>query len=186
MMTRITIDGLLSEYAAATADARELVTSVSPVEFNWKADAKTWSMGECFEHLIITNGKYHRRLQRVTSEAGLPEGPDGWKPGWIGGAFLRRMEPPPRRGYPAPAVFRPETSTFDPTETLARFEETQRNLQELIASLRGKDLGKLKVSSPVSKFLKFSVAAAFAIVVSHERRHLWQARQAAKRSSAEL
>lgn len=182
MSGKITIDGLLLELEAATAEARSVATPVTPEQFNWKPDPETWSVGECFEHLIRTNENYHRRLQRVISEANLPAGADGWSPGFVGGMFLRRMEPPVRRRYPAPRVFRPETTNFDREETLSRFEEGQRRLAELIESARGQDLTRVKVASPAAKWLKFSVAAAFAIITSHERRHLWQARNVSERA----
>lgn len=177
MSEKITIDRLLLELERAGSEARDLVASVTDDEFNWKSDPGTWSIGECLDHLVRTNEKYHRGLQRVTAGDALPSGRDEWRAGLVGGMFLRLMEPPVRRKVSAPAAFRPEGSSFDREETLERFMTAQRRIEELLVSLRGRDLSRLRVSSPVAKWLKFSVAAAFAIIASHERRHLWQARQ---------
>ena len=42
---------------------------------------------------------------------------------------------------------------------------------------RGVDLGRARMSSPFVKILRFSVGAAFGILLSHNRRHIWLIRE---------
>jgi hypothetical protein len=51
---------------------------------------------------------------------------------------------------------------------------------EYIEHLRranGLDLARARVTSPVSKWLRFSLGTLFAVIAAHERRHLCQARR---------
>jgi hypothetical protein len=40
----------------------------------------------------------------------------------------------------------------------------------------GLDLARAKVRSPTYAWLRFSLGSGFALMLAHERRHLWQAR----------
>lgn len=46
----------------------------------------------------------------------------------------------------------------------------------LVREAAGLDLSRLKLSSPASDYVKLNAAAAFAVSLAHERRHMWQAR----------
>jgi hypothetical protein len=50
----------------------------------------------------------------------------------------------------------------------------------LVDQSAGLDLAARKVPSPVSRYIRYNVYSAFRIVVAHERRHLSQARRAAR------
>ena len=49
--------------------------------------------------------------------------------------------------------------------------------EEAVRQASGLDLRRAKVMSPASTWIKMSLNSGFALMATHERRHLWQARQ---------
>ncbi len=93
--------------------------------------------------------------------------------GLVGGWFARFLEPPPARRVKAPRIFRPPVEVGPDSVRQAYFE---RNgwLTRLALDAEGLDLQRARIVSPVSRFLRLNLAAAFAVLAAHERRHLWQ------------
>jgi hypothetical protein len=174
----VTLDELHAAFEAAKQDARALAEGVPDAAFNWRRAPGTWSMGECVDHLNVTGRKYLRAVDRAL-EKGRREGITGAGPfryGVLEQLFVRLQEPPPRFRLKHPAAFTP-SSSVSRGEALAAFLALQDELQLRLAQSQGLDLRRLKTPSPVSKYLKFSLGAAFEAVAAHQRRHLWQARQ---------
>lgn len=170
-------DELREEILEATATAHTLVDGLSSAQFNWKPTPGKWSIGECIDHITTTNEAYNRKFQRVFGADGLPSGEPPWKLDLVGRFFLAAMEPPIRAKVKAPPRFLPSESELEREEVMRRFEQTQSAIIDLLESHRDTDLARVKVTSPVAKWLRFNAAAALAILASHERRHLWQAAQ---------
>lgn len=63
------------------------------------------------------------------------------------------------------------------TLALGEFLSLQDQLEKRMTQADGLDLGRVRVSSPISRSIKMSLGQSFALVLAHERRHLWQARQ---------
>ncbi|HYP53474.1 MAG TPA: DinB family protein, partial [Pyrinomonadaceae bacterium] len=59
------LDFLLGELAAVARDARAEFGALTARQINWKPDAKQWSVGQCFEHLMKTNGAYFPKLEEL-------------------------------------------------------------------------------------------------------------------------
>jgi hypothetical protein len=60
---------------------------------------------------------------------------------------------------------------------MEEFSQLRRQLGECIEQANGLDLRKNKMPLPTIQKLKFSLGEIFAILLAHERRHLWQARR---------
>jgi hypothetical protein len=59
---------------------------------------------------------------------------------------------------------------------MAAFRAYQVQFVDRLRQANGLDLGRARVSSPVAAWVRLSLGSAFALMVAHERRHLWQAR----------
>ena len=57
----------------------------------------------------------------------------------------------------------------------------QDRLAERIAAADGLDLRRARRRSPMLPVMKWSLGTMFALVLTHERRHIWQARQVTER-----
>ena len=167
-----------ADFEAAAADARALFADVGEAAFRWRPSPKAWSMAECLDHLNVVGRKYLKAIDHAM-EDGRRKGLLGTGPfryGLLEGFVVRTMDAPPMFRMKTPRSFVPAASA-SPAEALDAFVALQRELQERLARADGLDLAKVKVRSPVSRHLKFSLGKSFAAMAAHQRRHLWQARQ---------
>lgn len=172
------LDEFLRQLEVLKAAGRELAEDLSEAGFHWTPDPRRWSIGQCYAHLNTTADLYVPRIEEGIAEARRRRltgtGPAHWGP--LERWFIRQMEPPPRRRLPAPPAFQPPAEgTRD--EILARFLAAKERYIELLHAADGLDLRRARMRSPLSRFLRFRIGAAFATINAHERRHLWQARQ---------
>ena len=175
------LDEYRKQLRALQDDARELVSPLDPEQLNWAPAPGKWSVAECLDHLDATARSYIAAIDPAIEEghaAGKLGG--GAKYGFFERWFIRSLEPPPKRGFKAPGKVVPRASTYEKEEILERFVEGHEQLVGQLARADGLDLGKVKIKSPLASFLRFRLGAAFAILIAHGRRHLWQARGVVK------
>ena len=81
-------DRLRAALDAADVRARALAAPLSVAQLNWRADPGSWSIGQCLDHLRVTNDVYAHAMDE--SLTGTPVGPvEAITPGWFGRYFLR-------------------------------------------------------------------------------------------------
>lgn len=163
---------------AVKEDARELIAGLSEAQFNWVRAPGHWSIAECLDHLTVTNRELIEQLKAAVSDArtrGLT-GSGPFRYGMIGNMLVRSQEPPARMKFKAPTIFKPRPRQS--LETTARdFFAVHDEVLRLIEDANGLNLARIKVASPVTRFFKLSLGQMFALIATHDRRHLWQARQ---------
>lgn len=163
---------------AISADARDLIAGLSEAQVNWRPTPAHWSVAECLDHLTVTNRELMEHIEAATNDArsrGLT-GRGPFRYGLIGNMIVRSMEPPVKLKFKAPKIFKPRPDQS--LEVVAReFFTTQNELLRLIKEANGINLARVKISSPVTRLIKLSLGQAFGLIATHERRHLWQARQ---------
>jgi hypothetical protein len=71
-----------------------------------------------------------------------------------------------------------------PEQALPGFVTRQERLLTLLSEANGLALDELQIASPFAKRLRYNVYAAFRLIAVHQRRHLWQAEQTARRLGA--
>ncbi len=163
---------------AVNEDARDLMAGLSEAQVNWRPTPAHWSIAECLDHLTVTNRELMERIEAAISDArsrGLTNrGP--FRYGVIGNMIIRSMEPPVKMKFKAPKIFKPRPDQS--LEAVARdFFAVQDELLRLIKEANGINLARIKITSPVTRLIKLSLGQAFSLIATHERRHLWQARQ---------
>jgi hypothetical protein len=168
---------LIAELDTADKRANELVGGLSQEQLNWHPEPGAWSVGQCFEHLCITNEVYLPAI--ASSLAGKPlSAVQDIKPGWFGRWFINNyVEPSPQtKRVRAPKRVAPgvrvESSVLD------RFCRSNRGARELVRQAREFDVNRIWFRNPFIPVLRFTVGTGFEIVVGHERRHLLQAERA--------
>ena len=171
------IEGFLLQLTSVSQDLPGIAGHLSREQFNWRPSPNRWSIGQCVEHLNITTERYVPVLRQETANARsagkLAPGP--FALGFLERWFLGYMEPPPRRRVRTGKAFIAPPD-LDPATTIERFNKLQAEFAECIRSVEGLDLKRIKVRSqfgPVS----WTLNGTFAILLAHERRHIWQARQ---------
>ena len=177
------VEGLLTQLLAIDQDLPGLVNGLSTTQFNWHPSPDRWSIGQCVEHLNITTERYLPVLRQAQADARakgrLGSGP--FALGFFEHWFRRTMEPPPRRRMRARAGFA-VTAQLDPVATLERFQALNRQFGECIRQADGIDLGAVKVRSQFGP-ISWTMNGTFLLLLAHQRRHIWQARQVRKEAS---
>lgn len=182
------IVALESAFAAAEHDARRLINGLTETQGTWRAQAGSWSVAECLDHLATSNVVYLRALEpsaeRALAAGRLRRGPA--LPGLLGGWFVRWFEPPVRTKAKAPTKIRPRVSP-SLHDAADRFLDSQDEIHTFIRQYHGIDLAGTTFPNPFIKGVRFSLATGLHVLAAHERRHLWQAwrvRDAATNSAA--
>jgi hypothetical protein len=91
----------------------------------------------------------------------------------------RSTEPPVRSRFKTAPAFVPQ-SAGTRAEVMRDFERLQAALRTELQAAQEVDLGRLRIVSPFAKRLRYNLFSAFSILPAHQRRHLWQAEQAAR------
>ncbi len=172
------IDEFRQQFERLAAEADALVTPLTEDQFTWQPAPGSWSVAECIDHLNSTARLYLPRLDESIAEAirrGLyGEGP--YAHDLIGRFFVGTMNPPVRIKVKAPKTFQPG-SQRSRSEIMAAFRAYQVQFVDRLRQASGLDLRRAKVHSPASTWIKMSLNSGFALMVAHERRHLWQAQR---------
>lgn len=160
-------------------EVRSLTDALSDDAINWRPGAGRWSVAECLLHLARTNGLYVPPLERVV-RAAREQGRVGtgpFRPNWFGKWFAAQMEPPPKRRFKVPRPFRPPQERATAESARRAYLEMNDAMQAIARSADGLDLGRIRMTSPITRWMRFNLEAAFLAIAAHDRRHLWQARQ---------
>jgi hypothetical protein len=182
------IELLATALDAAEHDARNLVAGLTEQVGTWRADAGSWSVAECLDHLATANRVYLRAMQpaceRAQAEGRRRRGPA--RPGPIGAWFVRTLEPPvrPRFKMKAPKKIRPRLSP-PLADAASQFVASQSDVRAFLLRFADLDLSHIRFPNPFIRGVRFSIATGLNVIASHERRHLWQGwrvRQAAEQA----
>ncbi len=183
------IVALAEAYDAAERDARALVDQLSPMAGAWRAEAGSWSVAECLDHLAVANRVYLRAMQpaaeRALAAGRLRRGPA--RPGLMGGWFVRSLEPPVSARFKLKAPRKIQPRAAPALDEAARdFFASQQDVRAFLRRFAAIDLAGVHFANPFIRGVRFSLATGLHVIAAHERRHLWQAwhvRQAAERAA---
>lgn len=167
---------LIIEVESIAENAQMRFGDLKAEQLNWKQSAESWSIGQCFDHLIVTNESEFPAIERVIKGehknpfwSKVPFLTDFW-----GGFVLKAVKPENTKKTKNPKVFSPSASTID-ANIINRFVEHQQKVGELMRATKDSDLTKIVISSPVAAFVTYRLSDAYKIVVLHEWRHFRQA-----------
>jgi hypothetical protein len=163
--------------------AAALAAGLTNEQLNWQPAPGSWSVGQCLEHLCITNEAYLASISAALKDK--PESPVAQiTPGRIERWFIRSfVEPSPNgRRISAPSKIKPAGRVDG--AVLDRFLSGNQLCREVIARGRGKDVNRIRFWNPLVPGIRFRVGTGLEIVSSHERRHLLQAQRV--RNSADF
>ena len=173
------LDDVRAQFDAASARAKQLLTTTSAEALTRRPQPDRWSPVECISHLTLTNGHYPSLIREALEKAPPGDGPYAMD---LRGRFLRWiLEPPYRSGVKTMPSMEPPAGE-SPEQVLAGFLASQEEILKLLESARGKALEKTTITSPFSKRMKYNAYSCFQVLAAHERRHLWQAEQALAQS----
>jgi len=168
---------------ALVTDARALLEPLSAEQSTWVPPSGGWSIAQCVDHLNRIGDLYldvmEKRITEARARGITRRGRSG--PGWLGRVLIRAMDAPPSRKMRSPSPTVP-VSQPEPEATRARFFALQDRIEAALASADGLGLRGVRITSPLLSLLRMNLATAFGVVIAHQRRHIWQAREVARLS----
>lgn len=154
------------------------VGSLSTEQLNWKPNPETWSIAQNIDHLIVVNETYYPVL------ASLKEGTYktpfiarlGFMVSFLGKTVLNAVKPDRKKKMKTFQVWEPTVSRIK-DDILHKFEKHQGELKRQIETSKDLVENGTVISSPANKNIVYKLETAFDIIVSHEQRHLEQAKE---------
>jgi DinB superfamily len=183
--TRMTYDLLDSDLSAVLAEGRLVAEETSRAfghpsaeQINWKQSAAEWSIGQCFDHLIISNRPFFTIIEEVRQGSRRRRVRERMPlfPRFFGRLLIRTLRVDSGRKVKARPAFYPSSSDLAPG-VIANFLEQQDRLLCLVEATRGLDLDTITITSPVVSFITYSLMDAYRIIVVYEQNHFVQARR---------
>lgn len=150
-------------------------------QINWKYIPDTWSIGQCLDHIIVTNEKYMPKISLIAE--GKKDTGIGTKipllPRLIGKFITKSVGPDAKMKVKAPKIFLPQTGNIR-SDIVNEFQKHQNKLKDLILRSDNTDHEKTLITSPVSGFFGLYMVDAINIITLHEERHFQQAMRVLK------
>ena len=185
------IEHLRDQLDALERDARLLVENLAEERGCWRAEAGSWSVAQCLDHLAITNQVYLDAMKepaiRARASGRLRQGPA--LPGFVGRWFATKMEPPVKVSSKMKTMRKIKPSTSPSlADSFARFLTSQDEVRNYLRRNADLDLARIRFPNPLIPGIRFSLATGLHVITAHERRHMWQAmrvRRAAEGAASE-
>lgn len=159
-------------------DATGLMSGLTDAQFNWQPEPGRWSMGGCFEHLNKSAAqvfipKIDKAIATARAQGLTSDGPFAYS------AFerwaIRNNDAPARTKFKASKSTQPAPQ-LSLNQVRADFIHWQDELARCLRDANGLDLRRAKETFPFWP-LKWSLGSFIQMMLAHERRHTFQARQ---------
>jgi DinB superfamily len=180
------IVNLQEQLDAAERDARLLVQNLGDERGCWRAEANSWSVAQCLDHLATANEVYLSAMKgpaiRARTAGQMRRRPA--LPGFVGRWFVKKMEPSLKESFKmkAPRKIKPDSSSLL-ADAFDRFLRSQNEIRDYIRENADLDLAAIRFPNPLVPGIRFSIATGLHVISAHERRHLrqaWGVRRAAE------
>lgn len=155
--------------------AQKTFSHLSEKQFNWKQNPDSWSVGECISHLFITNSLYLDKIENILKvHTASSAKVFSYKQSFVGKMIVRGIDPKNVRKTKTFKVFFPDASEIQKS-IVDDYAASSKRFIGHADDLRQFDLKKIKLSSPVNKFLRMNLGDPLIIIPKHDERHLNQA-----------
>jgi hypothetical protein len=156
------------ELSANEENVRALMAGLTEEQLNWQLALGSWSIGQCLEHLCISDEGYLPAIAAALE--GTPDASvEDITPGWFGRWFLLKFVEPSidSTRVTTPAKIRPGTRAE--LSVLERLVSTNQACRELIEKARTKKVNRIRFRNPFIGAIRFTVGTGLQIIASHER-----------------
>lgn len=165
---------LISEIEASDQRAERLAKALSREQLNWKPRADAWSIGQCLQHLQITNGVYLSAIS-ASLEGTEPRRVETITPGWFGRWFIRSFVEPSATTKKVRAPRKIAPSQQIDSSILEEFLRSNQGARDMILRASEHDVNRIRFRNPFIPLIRFTVGTGLEIVSKHQMRHLLQA-----------
>ncbi|HET6994872.1 MAG TPA: DinB family protein [Chitinophagaceae bacterium] len=170
------IQRMLQKGKEAGEKVRVEFQNISLGQLNWKPAPDSWSIGQCFDHLVVTDCLYFPAFKKIAANKYRMNAWQRWSPfsSLFGKILVSQLTENVKRKVNTARIFYPSASEID-MGIIDRFHKHLESLLEYIEAFKQIDLDKTYIASPVSGFITYSLRNAVTLLVHHEHRHINQA-----------
>ncbi len=171
------LENTLNDLRQVAEDSRSAFGSLSAAHLNWKPAPKSWSVAQCFDHLITTHSLYFSEFERLANgnvKMSLWEKTSPFS-GFFGRFLIKGLDPKNLKPMKTTAKAFPSESEIG-GDIVDRFAEHQQQMIVAINKLPTDiDPAKTIITSPLLGIVTYSLDDCFTVLVVHSQRHLNQA-----------
>lgn len=163
------------ELEKISEDAGQRFGAFSAEQINWRPSAEGWSVGQCFDHLILTNNQMLAIIEKVIDGKHKNSFFENWSPltGFFGSFLIKSLKSDEKK-FKAPSKTIVPPSDVD-GGIIGQFVENNQKITDALSRLDGVDLQKTVITSPFMSLMTYKLADGITILVEHEKRHFRQA-----------
>jgi hypothetical protein len=167
-----------SEIDDITSEFEKHFRILDAQKLNWKPNPTTWSIAQNMEHLIIINETYFPLLSQLRDGKYKKPfmGRFGLMVNFLGSTILKSVNPDRIKKMKTFPIWEPTSSPLS-SDIMQRFISHQSKLKAEIAASKDLVHSDAIISSPANSKIVYKLETAFDIIVTHERRHLAQAKE---------
>lgn len=164
--------------SAAGDAAQEEFGALSYEAFNLKPAPGSWSVADNLAHLIRVDSSYFPIFDRIESGKYRPPlcGRIGIVSRWVGNKILQSVQPDNEKAYKTVQHWEPELSKYDLTLLHQSWDVRRHTIKWLLSTPDLLENSRV-ITSPANRFIAYPLLTAWEIIVSHEERHIQQARR---------
>lgn len=176
MTDSIFIESMVKRGEEAREKVHQGFDYLSLQQLNWRPSDGGWSIGQCLDHLVITDCLYFPALQKITERNYKMNAWEKWSPfsGLFGKVLLNAVEENQVKKTNTARIFRPTSEPIDAV-ILERFYKHLDSLLGYIAGCSELNINKIRITSPVSKLVTTSFRNTILLCIEHQHRHINQA-----------
>jgi hypothetical protein len=165
---------IIAELKSADGRAESVAKGLTPTQLNWSAGGGAWGIGQCLDHLRLTNESYLGAISAALEVA--PRGKaEEIHLGGFSRWFVRKFIEPNPGGARARAPKKILPAPQPRPDVLEAFLRSNEVVRGLVARAGEYDVNRIRFRNPFVPLLRFTVGAGLEIVAKHQSRHLFQA-----------
>ncbi len=167
------------ELASISADFQETFGQLSQEQLNWKPSTEQWSIAQNIDHIIRINESYYPLIQDL-KEGKADKSLLARIPFFVrlfGNLIYTSVQAENSKKLKTLGIWKPKSTPLS-TEIIEKLVTHNEQLADLISSCHSLIEEGAIISSPANKNIVYKLERAFEILISHEKRHLEQARRA--------
>ncbi len=152
------------------------LSALSLAALNHRNAPQSWSILECLAHLNLYGDFYIPEIENRIKTA-QPSDNETFRSGWLGNYFALSMLPGENGKLNKMKTFKSMNPIHKPLNAvvLDKFKSQQMELLRLLDLASLVDLGKVKTSISISKWIKLKLGDTLRVVIYHNQRHMLQA-----------
>jgi DinB superfamily len=176
MIDNIYIDEILQKGIAAKDKVTAEFSFITLEQLNWKPSEKAWSIGECLQHLILSDSCYFPTLKKITEAVFKMSFWEKYSPfsAKCGQILKNKLQEKVKNKMMAPKIIKPTNNKIS-LDIIECYHKTLTTFLNYISNCKNIDIDKTIITSPTISIVTYNLRNAFHFLVQHEHRHINQA-----------